>query len=341
MDDKPHIDDVQTSTVAEHMKLIMEDRSTIDLEYVPITPNDLPYWMDKRLFKIGRQYYMKNLMGIAVANLTGLIAILCVPDIVEVLEYTKKSDTVCLSFKRYAKTVLLIYELFKSDMLDPNSKWYKAINVMRWKHASISKRRVKQGLNAIYQKDMSITQFGFMGFVLVYPEKMGLALTTLEEREGFNHFWRVTAHLLGISDRMNIARRTAAETIELCRRIGDEILVKYMNKTSPGFEKLARNAFDGLSYHDLSLDTDAYFALTYDMTGVKYQKPLGWYSYCNMKHREWLLYSCNIPYIGALVRICTNCVYAFLYWVLDKYPLGAWIGFGKENAQFCLYPTIK
>ncbi|KZC03997.1 PREDICTED: uncharacterized protein LOC107194421 [Dufourea novaeangliae] len=341
MDDKRHIDDVQTSTVAEHMKLIMEDRSTIDPEYVPVTPDDLPHWMDKRLFKIGQKYYMKNMLGVAVANMTGLLAILCVPDIIEVLEYTKKSETVCLSFKRYAETVLLIYELFKSDMLHPKSKWFKALNVIRWKHASASKRRVKQSLNAIYQKDMSITQFGFMGFVLVCPEKTGLALTTLEEREGFNHFWRVTAHLLGISDRMNIARRTAAETTELCRRIGDEILVKYMDKPSPGFIKLGRNAIDGLWYNDMSLDTDAFFALTYDLAGSKYQKPLGWYSYCNMKQREWLLYFCNIPYIGAVVRVGFNYTLMFLYWVLENYPVVAWIGFGKKNAQFCAYPTIK
>ncbi|XP_015433009.1 PREDICTED: uncharacterized protein LOC107189089 [Dufourea novaeangliae] len=341
MDDKRHIDDVQTSTVAEHMKLIMEDRSTIGTEYVPVTPDDLPHWMDMRLFLTGQKYFMKNMLGLAAASVTGLIMVLCVPDIIEVLDYTKKSDTVRSSFKRYAETVLHMYELFRSDMLDSNSRWFKTMNVIRWKHATVSKKRVKEGLNAIYQKDMVLTQFGFMSLTLMNPEKMGLALTTIEEREGFNHFWRVTAYLLGIPDRMNIARKTAAETTELCKHIRNEIREKYLNKHSPGFMKLAKNAINGMWYHEPSLDTDAMLALTFDMAGGKYQKPLGWYSYLNMKQREWILYSCNIPYIGAVVRICFNYFVTVVFWLLENYPIGAWIGFGKQNAKLCLYPPIK
>ena len=65
----------------------------------------------------------------------------------------------------------------------------------------VSKKRVQRNLHGIYQKDMAITQFGFIGYVFVCPEKIGLAYATEEQRIGFNHFWQVTGHLLGISDR--------------------------------------------------------------------------------------------------------------------------------------------
>ena len=40
----------------------------------------------------------------------------------QVLIYTKQSATVCLSFRRYAQTLLLMYALYYSDMLAPDSK---------------------------------------------------------------------------------------------------------------------------------------------------------------------------------------------------------------------------
>jgi hypothetical protein len=53
---------------------------------------------------------------------------------------------------------------------------------------------------------MVLTQFGFMGFGLLLPEKLGLSGSP-EEQEGFIHFWRTVGHLLGIEDRCGISVR--------------------------------------------------------------------------------------------------------------------------------------
>lgn len=74
-------------------------------------------------------------------------------------------------------------------------RWWKSLNTIRWKHATTSRRSGK-----IHHHDMAITQFGFMGYVLLMPEKFGLT-NEPNERKGFNHFWRVTGHVLGISDK--------------------------------------------------------------------------------------------------------------------------------------------
>lgn len=341
MKQERHIDDVQPPSVEEHFKLIMEDRSTIDPEYVEVTPKDLPFWFDEKLFRKGQEFYMRNLLAFAVANSTGLISILCVPDIIEVLNYTKKSETVLSSFKRYAETLLLMYEIYRSDVLKPDSKWFKAMNAIRWRHATVSKRREKQGLNSIYQKDMVITQFAFIGFTLIAPHRVGLAHITLEEQSAFNHLWRVTGHLLGISDRMNVARKNVAETTELNRRIAADIISRHMNNSSPEFVKLAANAINGLWYVDFNLDADAFFELTYSLTGTQNPKQLGWYSTYNYKQREWFLYLCGTPYIGLVIRAVFNYFLMALYWMLDHYPILAWIKFGKRKSQFCVYPKIK
>ncbi|XP_076298012.1 uncharacterized protein LOC143217515 [Lasioglossum baleicum] len=336
-----HIDDVQPPTVEEHFKLILEDRSTTDPDYVEVTPKDLPHWFDERLFKIGQEYYLNNLLAFAVANSSGLMSILCVPDIIEVMQYTKRTKTVLLSFKRYAETLLLMLDLYKCDMLKPGSTWFKAMNTIRYRHSMVSKRRMKEGLNAIYQKDMSITQFGFIGFVLVTPHRVGLAHSTLKEKTGYNHFWRVTGHLLGISDRMNIARKSVEETTELCRRIGEDILLKHLKNPSPKYIGQAGNAIQGLSYVDYNLCKDAFFELTYSLVGAKYPEPLGWYATINYKQREWILYLCSAPYIGIVVRTAFNYVSWGLYWLVNNYPILPWLKFGKKQSKFCVYAKIN
>nr|XP_033328877.1 uncharacterized protein LOC117221782 [Megalopta genalis]XP_033328878.1 uncharacterized protein LOC117221782 [Megalopta genalis]XP_033328879.1 uncharacterized protein LOC117221782 [Megalopta genalis] len=341
MKQEQHIDDAQPASVEEHFKMIMEDRSTIDPEYVEVTPKDLPFWFDEKLFRKGQEFYVKNLLAFGVASFTGLISILCVPDIIEVLNYTKKSETHLSSFKRYSATLLLMYELYSSDMLKPDSKWFKAVNAVRWRHAIVSKRRVEQGLNSIYQKDMAITQFGFLGFSLIAPHRVGLGHCTHEQQAGFNHLWRVTGHLLDISDRMNIARRNVAETTELCRRIAADVLNKRIQNSSPDFVKLASNAINGFWYVDFNLDADAFFELTYSLANAQNPKPLGWYSTYNYKQREWSLYLCSAPYIGVVIRTWFNYFLMAVYWMLQNYPILAWMKFGKKESQFCVYPKIK
>ena len=335
MSKKTHIDDAQPLTVDEHFQLLLDDRSTIDSEFVKVTPDDLPEWFDERLFKIGQRYQMKNLLGISTAHLSGLLAILAVPNIAEVLIYTKQSATVCLSFKRYAQTVLLMYALYNSDMLAPNSKWFNSLNRIRRKHAAVSRKRVNDGLNRIYQKDMVITQFAFVGYMLVLPKTLGLAHATPEDQLGFHHFWRVIGHLLGISDRMNVCRKTVAETIELCSRVMHEIVGKHLSNHLSEGRKLAEDAVDGLWYSDVSLNKNAMLTLMCNMTGVEYDKPLNWYSYLNMKQRNLVLYLHGSPYIGVVVRAIYNVILTVAYWLLEHYPVGAYIGFGKANAQIC------
>ena len=80
------------------------------------------------------------------------------------------------------------------------SRYYKSLNVVRWKHATSSKRSIENGGKGVSQRDIVLTQFAFIGYVLTRPEKFALT-NSLHSREGINHFWRVTGYLLGIPDR--------------------------------------------------------------------------------------------------------------------------------------------
>ena len=146
MSTKKHITDAQPATVDEHFQLILHDREIIDHDLVKVTSDDLPEWFDERLFKIGQGYYNGNLLGFGTALASGLTAILAVPDILEVLLFTRQNATIISSYKRFSQTLLFMYALFHEDMLDPNSKWFSALNAIRQKHVKVSKKRVQRNL---------------------------------------------------------------------------------------------------------------------------------------------------------------------------------------------------
>lgn len=47
---------------------------------------------------------------------------------------------------------------------------------------------------------MAITQFGFMGFIVLRHEYLGVQVTD-RNIEAFIHFWRVIGFMMGIQDR--------------------------------------------------------------------------------------------------------------------------------------------
>lgn len=79
-------------------------------------------------------------------------------------------------------------------------RWYKTIDLIRWRHKTSSKRAKKAGIGGIYNRDMAITQFAFIGYAFITPKSVGLQCTE-EECEALNHFWRVMGHMLEIPDR--------------------------------------------------------------------------------------------------------------------------------------------
>ncbi|XP_036140146.1 uncharacterized protein LOC105841041 isoform X2 [Monomorium pharaonis] len=275
------------------------------------------------------------MMQMVLSSFVGLLAIIAFPETLKILKYTGKSSLPCVTFSRYTQTLLHIYKLYTSDPNDPKSDLYKTINVIHLKHKMISKRAENVGIGGIYQRDMAITQFAFIGYMLIVPKSIGL-YSRPQEQEALNHFWRVIGHLLGIPDRLNLCRKTAAETHKLCLKIND-ILTDCLNNAPCEFYHMALAILDGLWYIDMTLDKHAFLKFTYQLHGLEYNKPLGWYSRLNAKYRDFVLYLCLIPYVGAIVKTYYKYVLLFTLWLVQKWPILAWLSFGKNNSRITLY----
>lgn len=81
------------------------------------------------------------------------------------------------------------------------SRLWKSIADIRRMHNSASAVGCKAGLNRISQKDMALTQLGFIGFAVARGHLTGIQDQKEQNLKGFIHLWRVVGFLLGIEDR--------------------------------------------------------------------------------------------------------------------------------------------
>lgn len=68
-------------------------------------------------------------------------------------------------------------------------------------HNSASKSGCKAGLGRISQKDMALSQCGFIGLVIARGKFLGIHHPDNEDLKGFIHLWRIIGYLIGIEDR--------------------------------------------------------------------------------------------------------------------------------------------
>lgn len=128
----------------------------------------------------------------------GLLAILAIPTILDVLVHTKKSGSNLTAFKRYMHTVYHTLSWFRND-LKPGTKAWESLSAVRKFHFAANRSAKKSNIGMVSQRDMAITQYGFLGFIVLSQKQIGFQATK-EEIADYCHFWRVLGHVLGIRD---------------------------------------------------------------------------------------------------------------------------------------------
>ena len=120
---------------------------------------------------------------------------------------------------------------YESDPFDPQSPAYKHLRVVRGMHQNVCKvmngntgRKIGESDNIwASQYDMALTQWAFIGILILYPKQCGLHPASKTELEELIYFWRVMGYLNGIEDRFNICVGNYEETYTLFRLIWEEI----------------------------------------------------------------------------------------------------------------------
>jgi len=132
----------------------------------------------------------------------------------------------------------------------------------------------------ISQTSMSLTQFGFMGLVSLYPEKFGIFDMTDEDMGNFHHFWRTLGYFLGIEEEFNYC---IGNNLQMKQRIKDtlEFVFKpHLMEIDESWEHLSRGMAMGVSVFlkDVSFEsTFLYLCWVIEMNLVpELYKRIGW-----------------------------------------------------------------
>ncbi|XP_068623747.1 uncharacterized protein [Battus philenor] len=215
---------------------------------------ELPKWYDEDKFNQARRFYWHNSYGLTLAMLLGLVNVLAVPSILRILVGARRSNDVYPAFKRYLSTFLHSITWFEHD-LEPGSNSWESMLKVRKRHILMTKAAKLKGQGIINQRDLVLTQFGFVGLTVLKPEKFGIQTLEKTDWEAYNQFWRVIGFMIGIEDRYNICRDTVEETRDVCRLVLQRVYTPCLNDTPEYFEYMARIMLEGVSSGNPTVNT--------------------------------------------------------------------------------------
>lgn len=192
--------------------------------------------------------------------LCGLIMVLAVPSIRRVLICTNKSSTPRTAYRRYIKTIFHILEWHEND-LKANSRAWKSICMVNKVHGAASRLSQSSKCGMITQKDMVLTQFGFMGLITLKSKLLGIS-TNDEFLQSTVHFWRVIGFLMGIEDQYNICTDSWETTKPRLEIVLHEIYKPFLTTNDSEFLALTDALIDGLWSFNPFLTSGAFLYFT-------------------------------------------------------------------------------
>lgn len=132
---------------------------------------------------------------------------------------------------------------------------------------------------AFNQCHLSVTQFGFFGIAMVYPERFGIHNGTRRDMEDFVHLWRTIGYFMGVEDEYNFGRGTLDEVVDRSRWLIRALVVPKFREVGEKWEHMSRCMAEGMRmYVKRSMTFDASFCYLCDVFGmdvVTFKKGLG------------------------------------------------------------------
>lgn len=175
------------------------------------------------------------------------------------------------------------------------SSWKSLIHV-RKRHFQAGQSACAKGLGSVTQKDLALTQFGFMGFILIRPKHLGIQCDNKEDREAFVHVWRTVGYMMGLEDRsvfvylpylnmlslklmyfrrFNICRQSLEETEDLCEALLTKIFGPLLSTPNQDFENMAKALLEGMWTFNPFIHYNTFMYFTRRLCGVpEYKFPL-------------------------------------------------------------------
>ncbi|XP_061174776.1 uncharacterized protein LOC133183901 [Saccostrea echinata] len=268
-----------------------------DLDIFP-DPEKVPVDLDMQRFNNGRKFFQDNVSMCVLGMFCSLVAGFSVVNLLEPLVFTNKSNTAKKSLNRYLDTVRHVALWHYGDIWDPLSLARKSIKKVydMHTHARDSMKKANKTNRHFTQYDMSLVQAGFIGFIIMYPDRLGLR-GSRSHLDDFVYFWRWIGFFSGIRDENNICINGFEDAYQICKQVEDEIVYPALFNPPDHFNSMAKAFTEGLSLlTNVTLYTpESVIGFSLDMARKKRIKDVDF------------LDSCRIIYLKIIVILVKYC----------------------------------
>lgn len=168
--------------------------------------------IDEELLQTGISFFTHNFFSMFVSMLTGLLSLMYIETIASVLSATKKSSSGVLNFKRYLST------------LNHTVQWYRDLPSLIKSSARVRVlHKQAAAVRKFSQFEMVVTQWAFVGPVLLWPDRLGVDRRTEKDIEGVLYVMMMVGRQLGISDEFNLCRGDLEQCTEYSRLLLEKV----------------------------------------------------------------------------------------------------------------------
>ena len=151
-------------------------------------------------------------------------------------------------------------------------------------HNSIAKymnENVKTSENILWlsQYQMGLTQWAFIGPLIMFPQKCGFYSKNLEALEHIHYMWKIIGYLNGIEDRFNICFGTLEETQALFKLIWEKTFKPNILSNLPpsiGFE-MVKGIGETIKVNSLIYSRSAFLKYWYQVFEIPVENKLKGY----------------------------------------------------------------
>ncbi|KAL3287373.1 hypothetical protein HHI36_001847 [Cryptolaemus montrouzieri] len=304
--------------------------------------NIIPKFYDNEKFKRAQEFFKANIFALYFSKLLGLIVILASPSVLTILQMTGMSGCIMSSYRRYLATLLHMNIWYESE-LSPKSRSMESIKKIKYMHNTASKKAKSMGMAPITQKDMVLTQFGFMGFAIARSEMVGIHNASETDLQNLIHFWKVIGYILGIEDRFNLCRDSLEETKQICEVLIHKAFRPSYQKKDKEFLEMTSYLVQGMWHFNPFLHQRVFLTYLYEILKPK-NNDIDENQNRNINEKYFelnlneTLYFKFVSFVlftlkYNIVRLYLNFQLVTSLWIMDHFPYLAVYNFGYRNAM--------
>jgi len=288
--------------VADKLNLLRTKGKNLDHDYgyKCSSSEDGNYNIDEEKLERGISFFHENFFTMFVSMLTGLLSLMYVDSIAIVLHTTNKSNSRTLSFSRYLSTLSHTVEWYHSI-----PKLLKSTSKVRQLHKKASK------LKNFSQYEMVVTQWAFVGPVLLWPEQFGVTQKSRKKLDGLLYIMYHVGRELGICEEFNLCAGTREDITHYCRLLlREEIQPRFLSADSSTICKnLADHLLSGVHLLNPFINPEGFRTWTEKTVHEKKDVEL-----CNLEQFSVLMYKLqlmlfqlfHVPLVGTVLRFLAN-----------------------------------